>query len=328
MHANAAATAGSAALTGSKGAHPTLRLDSFLRSTDTGYRHGEAPTQGDRFIRKMATYGQVRPSVSFTAESRVTRPHRETSAVDMSNLPACWNDPRGEAKEGMLEHLYPNPPAKCDMEFIKLYENKTLMLPSERYKEHLQMKAAEKKWREDRDKVFSYRKRQNVLQRKHPEGVVGIDGPLFEGTKLYAERNAHLANQAEYKAAHAEARHNNIAQMRRTDDATACKLLGSEPELGRSKDVCIPRKCIDPQVHPWRFLDTHDRLFPGYTATWDPERAQALRSHQVRDKRHCIISGNDNTMEYRVAPSWEENLTLKMAAQSQQMSQGSGAAGP
>lgn len=33
------------------------------------------------------------------------------------------------------------------------------MLPSERYKEHLKMKAGEKKWREERDAIFRYRKR-------------------------------------------------------------------------------------------------------------------------------------------------------------------------
>ena len=39
----------------------------------------QAPTQGDRFIRKMATYGQIRPSVSFVSESRVVRPVKESS---------------------------------------------------------------------------------------------------------------------------------------------------------------------------------------------------------------------------------------------------------
>ena len=32
-------------------------------------KKGETATTGDRFVRKMATYGQVRPSVSFTSES-------------------------------------------------------------------------------------------------------------------------------------------------------------------------------------------------------------------------------------------------------------------
>lgn len=43
------------------------------------------------------------------------------------------------------------------------------MLPSERYKEHLKMKAGEQKWREERDAVFRYRKRMTVLERKHGE---------------------------------------------------------------------------------------------------------------------------------------------------------------
>lgn len=49
------------------------------------------------------------------------------------------------------------------------------MLPSERYKEHLKMKAGEKKWREERDAVFRYRKRMNVLERKHQEALISDD---------------------------------------------------------------------------------------------------------------------------------------------------------
>ena len=54
------------------------------------------------------------------------------------------------------------------------YQNHSLMLPSERYKEHLKMKAGEQKWREERDAVFRYRKRMTVLERKHPEADVSV----------------------------------------------------------------------------------------------------------------------------------------------------------
>jgi len=287
----------------SRGAHPTLRLNSFLKSTDAGYQYAEAPQQGDRFIRKMATYGHVRPSVSFTSEPRVTRPMKEHCAVDMSNLPNTFMDPRGEDKEGTLS--YPQPPKEIDDSFIKLYENHSLMLPSERYKEHLHMKKAERQWREDRANLFLYRKRMQVLERHYPGGVTGLDGPLHPNTQLYAERRQHLVNQEERSATHGTGRNGHLHLQRKADDATAARKYGSDPNLLRSQDICMQRKCVDPQQHPVRFIDTHERLFPSYSPEWDPNRAAAIRSHDTRGKTHNIISGTDNNLELKVAQRWD-----------------------
>ncbi|CAJ1374946.1 unnamed protein product [Effrenium voratum] len=299
-----AASVGGLALGASRGAHPTIRLDSFMKSTDPCYQHAEAPTQGDRFIRKMATYGQIRPSVSFVSEARVVRPMKESGAMDMSVLPNPVMDPRGDPREGTFE--IPAPPPEVDDSFIKMYQNHSLMLPSERYKEHLKMKAGEKKWREERDAIFRYRKRMNVLERKHPEGILGIDGPTHPDTMLYRDRYEHFAAQAERKAAQAEHRFAQLHGQNYSDDAVAMRHYGTDPLLERSQDVCIQRKRVDPEQHPFRFLDTHSRLFPKYSPTWDPERASALRSHEVRDKAHNIINGADNSLTYEVALPWEE----------------------
>merc|ERR1712217_844638 len=163
-------------------------------------------------------------------------------------------------------------------------ENKALMLPSERYQEHLKMKESHKQWVADRKDLFNYKKRLTILERKHPEGVLGVDGPLHEGTVLYADRRAHLLAMAERKEAHGQARFEHLHGQHRADDATACRHYGSDPGLARSKDIGIPRKRVDNSSH--RFLDTHDRLFPSYMPTSDPERAKASRSHDVRDKQN------------------------------------------
>mmetsp|Transcript_126792 Transcript_126792/g.394653 ORF Transcript_126792/g.394653 Transcript_126792/m.394653 type:complete len:300 (+) Transcript_126792:63-962(+) len=296
--ASATATAASLSLAATRGAHATTRLDSFLRNTDASYQPAEAPTQGDRFIRKMATYGSVRPSVSFTSEPRVTRPHKEHAAVDMSRLPPPWLDPRGEPKEGTLEI---SPPSyDVDDTFVKLQRNQSLMLPSERYKEHLLMKESKKQHDADREAIFRHRKKINVMERHYPNGVLGMDGPLHPGTTIYAERREHLLGRAQERAEKAEARHDNLAGNTRSDDAVAFRNFGSDPQLPRSHDIGVQRKCVDSKVHPHRFLDTHDRLFPKHVATWDPERAAAIRSHQVRDRQHNIISGADNSVSLQV----------------------------
>lgn len=293
----------SGALAGSRGSHPTMRMDSFLRATDATYHHADTQATGDCFIRKMATYGHVRPSVSFTNVARVARPMEGHQAMDMSSLPSPFLDPRGEDKEGTL--AYPQPPAEIDNSYIKLYENQSLMMPSERYKEHLALKEAEAQWREDRYNLFRYRKRINVLERHYPNGVVGVDGPMFPNTQLYKERRQHLVSDQGQGARSAVGRTESLSRLERADDATACRHYGSDPQLARSRDLGIQRKRVDPEAHPFRFHDTHDRLFPKFSPTWDPERAGATRSHETRGRQHCIISGADNHIEMKVATSWD-----------------------
>lgn len=311
--ANAAA---SLALKNSRGAHPTTRLDAFLRTTDSGYQHGEAQTTGTSFVRKMATYGQVRPSVSFTSESRAQRVWKEGSAIDSSNLPPAWSDPRGEPKELTFE--YPLPPADINEDHFAMIRNQSLMLPSERYREHIAMKAGEAKWKKDREDAFLYKKRMQKIERDYQQGIIGVDGPLFPGTKLYEQQRAFLEQQAEQRGMKSEARFQHLAHQKRADDATAMRDFGTPAtHLARSHDIGIQRKCIRPDKHPFRFLDTHDRLFPTYVPLWDPERAATLRSHDVRDKKHNHLNQAHNHMEHRVAPNWEEeakkNLQMKLA---------------
>lgn len=319
MSASASAAA-NLALKSTKGAHPTTRLDSFLRSTDTAYQHGEAQTQGDRFVRKMATYGQVRPSVSFTNESRAQRVFKEGLAIDTSNLPPVWSDPRGEPKELTFE--YPLPPTDIDESHFAMIKNQSLMLPSERYAEHLAMKAGEKKWRKDREDAFMYKKRMQKIEREYQQGIVGVDGPLFPGSKLYEQQRSFLEAQAEGRGTKSEGRFHHLAHQNLADDATAQRNFGMPHDMARSRDVGIQRKCVNPDKHPYRFLDTHDRLFPTYVPLWDPERAATLRSHDVRGKKHNHLNQGENHMEHRVAPNWEEeakkNLAMKMAANAPQ----------
>eukprot|EP00928_Gymnodinium_smaydae_P080540 TRINITY_DN64214_c0_g1_i1.p1 TRINITY_DN64214_c0_g1~~TRINITY_DN64214_c0_g1_i1.p1 ORF type:complete len:336 (-),score=68.44 TRINITY_DN64214_c0_g1_i1:71-1078(-) len=303
---SAVATAGSISLHNNKNAHPTVRLDNFLRSTDATFQTAEAPQHGDRFVRKMATYGQVRPSVSFTSQSRAVRPFKEVHAMDMSRLPNPMMDPKGDPRELTME--YPLPPPEIDSSFLKMYKNHSLMMPSERYKEHLAMKAGEQKWREDRDATFRYKKRRQVLERHYPNGVIGIDGPTYEGTQLYAQRRAQLQAAGDVHADKAVFRHDSLTTSTKAQEAVSCDNYGEPHDMARSKDIGLQRKCVDPQRHPFRYLDTHERLFPKHIQTWDPERAAMIRSHDVRERQHCPITGKDNSMSYRVAPRWDEDV--------------------
>mmetsp|Transcript_64834 Transcript_64834/g.175178 ORF Transcript_64834/g.175178 Transcript_64834/m.175178 type:complete len:308 (-) Transcript_64834:75-998(-) len=295
------ATAGSLAMRSARGAHPTLRMDAFLHSTDATYQHAEVPQGGDRFIRQMATYGNVRPSPCFIAEARARRPVINTdTAMDMSSLPAPWNDPTGHKKEGTL--VVPQPCVdKVSNAFADMYQNDALMLPSERRAEAKQIVAGEKQWREDRQALFKYKKQIRTLEMKHPDGVEGIDGPMYPETRIYAEKRAQMQDRAHKLQTHAEGRFARLERQMGADDATTRRNYGTDPQQHRSEDICAQRKCIDPEVHPARFLDTHSRIFPKYVAVWDPDRAKYLRSHEVRDTSYNIVNGGANAMTFEVA---------------------------
>jgi len=278
-------------------------MDAFLRSTDATCQHAEEPKGGDRFIRQMATYGSVRPSACFISEARVQRPVNTDSALDMSSLPAPWNDPTGHKKEGTL--VVPQPCAdKVSNAFAEMYKNDALMLPSERRAEAKQIVAGEKQWRKDREALFKYKKQVQTLQMKHPDGVEGVDGPMHPETRIYAERRAQMQERAQRLQAHAEGRFVHLEGQMAADDATTRRNYGTDPQQRRSEDICAQRKCIDREVHPARFLDSHSRIFPKYVAVWDPDRAKSLRSHDVRDKSYNIVNSRANDITFEVVGQW------------------------
>eukprot|EP00929_Paragymnodinium_shiwhaense_P045263 TRINITY_DN23144_c0_g1_i2.p1 TRINITY_DN23144_c0_g1~~TRINITY_DN23144_c0_g1_i2.p1 ORF type:complete len:201 (-),score=41.92 TRINITY_DN23144_c0_g1_i2:552-1154(-) len=198
MHRSAAslsptAVAGKRMLLTSSNSHPTLRFDAYMKATDPALQHAEAPKAGDRFVRKMATYGNVRPSPCFSNESRAARHEDANLTLEASSIPALWHDPIGDPRVGCLE--YDKPPEKADLGFVKLYENHALMLPSERRKEAQRIVESEKKWRKDRELIFDYKKRTRILENHYPNGVIGIDGPLFPDTTITSGIQSRLMRQ-------------------------------------------------------------------------------------------------------------------------------------
>lgn len=281
----------SATLGGTRpGAHPMVRLDGFMKNTDTMYQ-GSPGTQGSTFVRKMATYGRSRPSNFFIGESRATRPFLgKEAANDMSNLPAIFNDARADPRELSLE--YPEPP-EVDTSFIELYENHGLMLPSERFNEHLAMKDGERQLRADRAAIFASKKRHQMIERHHQHGVVGVDGPNHEGTKLYAGLRADNEVRRARSETHAAGRKAHLSYQVESSDAASMRNWGSPPpaNMARGADIPVQRKFIDPHIHPYKFLDTHDRINSTDIPFWDPGRSQAIRSHESRHTKFNIITG-------------------------------------
>eukprot|EP00927_Polykrikos_kofoidii_P017111 TRINITY_DN17769_c2_g1_i1.p1 TRINITY_DN17769_c2_g1~~TRINITY_DN17769_c2_g1_i1.p1 ORF type:complete len:370 (+),score=37.31 TRINITY_DN17769_c2_g1_i1:38-1147(+) len=220
------------------------------------------------------------------------------TAVDFSNLPPTWMDPRGEAKEGTL--TYDRPPSRASNgELITMYENRGLMLPSERYREHLAMKDCQKAWRQDRAAIFQHNKQMKALENRHANGIVGIDSPMYSDTELFARQRSQYKVQCDAKEQNAVDRLNSLSDHMRSDEAlvghVGCGAPPPSPALsvgggGRARSM-----------HNLQWQDTHSRVFSRPPEKeWDPERAAVIRSHDVRDRRHNFVNGADNSLVFRV----------------------------
>lgn len=289
----------------SKNVHPSIRLDKMLKSDDALYRPGENPQRGDAFVRHMVAFGRTRPSTGFISESRAARPLPESRVNnDASNIPPTWNDSHPDPREGSYNIAEPPIP---DATFTELYRNHGLMTVSERYREFLYMKEKEKQWRADKRALSEYNKKKMILTRKHKSGIEGIDSFTQPGTENFAEeREIFLRNQA-YKEAHAMRRKEFLTEKSYATDEAALRYWGEPVDenpnkipgmsqtmtQGRGHTIPVQNKFTTPDVHPFRYLDTHSRLFPKQAPKWNPERALALMTHDCRNRRHDLISGKD-----------------------------------
>lgn len=268
--------------------HPTIRFDAFLRTHDDSFKTTKSPVT-DTYMRTFPLYGSMRPSPGFTSVSRVVPFKGE--AVDMSNLPPTWNDMRGDKREGSYKY---NEVSECDPEFFKILGNHSLMLPSERQEEAQRFKAGRQAFDKSRRDYAEYTNRRRILTRHHKSGIIGIDGPMKSDSELYDYESMRRQVQADKKEKFDNERNEYLLQKTRSSDAVANRGYDEHPSIDYHAMVPLQRKCVDPEAHPFRFLNTHERVFPKAVPTFDPVRARILHHHEVRDKKYDILHQGSN----------------------------------
>jgi hypothetical protein len=274
--------------------HPTIRFDSFLRTHDGTFKTNKREVEDDgSYVRTFPLYGSMRPSPAFTGVSRVQPFKGPASAYDMSNLPPTWNDMRGDKREGSYSY---NVVSDCDPEFFKILGNHSLMLPSERREEALRFKGGRELFDKARKEYSEYTKKRRILTRHHKSGVVGVDGPMKSDSEMFAYDAARVGMHRQQKDGFDAERREYLGQKTRSSDAVAHRGYDEEPSMDSHACVPLQRKRVDPEVHPFRFLNTHERVFPKAVPTFDPVRARVLHHHEVRHKNHDILHHGSNTI--------------------------------
>merc|ERR1719409_739534 len=60
---------------------------------------------------------------------------------------------------------------------LKMLQNQDLMMPSERQKEHQELKKGIQEWKRARAELFEYKKKKRVVERVHRSGITGRSTP-------------------------------------------------------------------------------------------------------------------------------------------------------
>merc|ERR550514_59642 len=120
------------------------------------------------------------------------------------------------------------------------------------------MKEGIENWRRSRAELFEHKKKKRVLERVHKNGVVDIDSALRPGTELYAEQREVFEAQARTAEIHRAGRSAHLADQTKADDSVAGRNYGEAYSPAcRGADIPLQRKRVDPDLHPFRFLNTY-----------------------------------------------------------------------
>merc|ERR1712194_288342 len=190
---------------------------------------------------------------------------------------------------------------------LEIFKNFQPQLPSQRRQEHKRLKEGIEQYNKGRNEIFNMKKQFRTLQRKHSSGILGIDGPMSkEKSSLYSERQNNYILQEEKRAREAQKRFSQLQDKMKSDPSITGETYlalenGEMPNknLPRSHDIPIQRKNVDWVKYPYRYFDTHERLFASETTVWDPARARAKRSHEIREKHYDIVNHCDNSLDIR-----------------------------
>mmetsp|Transcript_20926 Transcript_20926/g.52881 ORF Transcript_20926/g.52881 Transcript_20926/m.52881 type:complete len:294 (+) Transcript_20926:152-1033(+) len=284
--------------------HEAERMDRMLKERDGFYR-SQNHRDSDAFSRTLPLancHGSSRPSPAFTCEGR---DRKQAPPMDMSNKPPLWYENyQGDRREGVhkLPGFHP-----INQDHLEIFNNFAIQLPSERRREHQRLKEGILHANKAKAELSAFKRQSKLVQRHHKNGLLGIDAPTRPDTELYRER--YDMYKAQEEASHAPQRAEFLREKNKTNDAIANPVHDNvRNELGRfpaaqprSHDIPIQRKDVDSVRHPYRFFDTHYRLFDSSDQGREVTRAKALRTHEMREKHYDILNFADNKLDLRVA---------------------------
>ncbi|CAD7946527.1 unnamed protein product [Amoebophrya sp. A120] len=284
--------------------HEALRLDGMLKTHDPYYKN-QNTRDSDKFSRTLPLancHGSSRPSPSFTCEGRDRK--FPGIAMDMSNKPPLWYDGyKGDKKEGChkLPGFHP-----INQDHLEIFKNFSIQLPSERLRENQRLKEGIAYANKAKAELSAFKRQSKLIQRHYKNGLTGIDGPTRPETELYKER--YDMYQAQADASHADQRREFLKEKRQANEAITHPQhenvkngLNRFPMVDpRSHDIPIQRKDVDPVRHPYRYFDTHYRLFDSSDAGREMARARAIRTHEMREKNYDILNFSDNKLDLEV----------------------------
>ena len=138
-----------------------------------------------------------------------------------------------------------------------------------------------------------------TMQQRHPNGVIGVEGPNCDDSLIYRDQRSDRAEIVAYVADHQKARYDNLRLKR--DTQLPYKLLSHDPS-NTSEEVMFPKKARVPNRQP--YSSSFEMRASGASPTAfrsnqekplragaDEGRAQQLHTRTTGGKPYDIITG-------------------------------------
>lgn len=237
--------------------------------------------------------------------------HDFTYKVAENNLNQfVTNEPVKESTLGnhYNQYLTRSMPAKDPRSLEFSLKSDTSALPHARREQMEQTKKEQKEFQEWKESNKIITKRNRVYHSGFKSGILGLDNPLYDSTKIYRdEYDQH--QQLKQEKRRIEARHlEDITTHSRTNAQIEfmnkrSALIDSSPEYKQHfLERPIASKNAKTKVEaPYTQVlhNSQDRLFGAEVDKYSIRRADYLRSHEIRGKQYNILSNAVNDLELK-----------------------------
>lgn len=132
------------------------------------------------------------------------------------------------------------------------------------------------------------KRRRQIMVCRHPEGCVGVDGPVADGTYVYKAKFSTMKLKEDKMVLHAAKRVDFLAGKQSSVDKLQREFLGHDSSI---KDGQATKFCQSKNRFNRPNLDSHQRLFADSPNQINPARTQHLRNEDLAGKNYNIVTG-------------------------------------
>jgi hypothetical protein len=178
-----------------------------------------------------------------------------------------------------------------------------LLTPAERREimefEKLSLQAKRTRHRADLDD----KRRVQIMRARHPEGLIGADGPTAQDSDVYSAKAHEINRQQNMREHHVQGRTQQLGRQQSSTFGRPYGLLSHDHDIKEARET----KVFQAKGGTRQYLDTHTRLFIAPPVVYNPSRASTIRAEDLGGKNFNIVSGQRVPVARTHAPQKQMN---------------------